>query len=325
MTDRWTWHGGGLKAARARYDKDSAWIDLSTGINPHGWPVPEQRFDWASLPEEADVRALEAAAAAYFGTDPVHVCALPGTEIGLRLIDGLIDGPAFHCIPAYRTHGEMLGGSLPVSFDRIAQADGATLILANPNNPDGRSLDHAVLHDLLARRGKQGWLIVDEAFVDTLPQLSVAATIGENCRLLIFRSFGKFFGLAGVRLGFLLGPPSFLARVRHRLGAWPLSAATIAIGMDAYRDRHWIDTVRNRLLRESAALDRMLTSIGHQPTGDCPLFRLINVTDAHGLFDILARRAILTRPFADNPHWLRIGLPPDAAALDRLVMALRHG
>lgn len=323
MTDRWTWHGGGLQAARAHYgDTDAPWLDLSTGINPHGWPVPDLSIDWTRLPEEGDLKALERAAAAHFGADPDHVCALPGTEIGLRLMGDLIPGPACHLRPSYRTHGDMLPGSTPV--DDPMQAGSATLILANPNNPDGRLYDIAQLLPLIDQRG-DGWLIIDEAFADTHPNHSLTGEVAEGRRLLIFRSFGKFFGLAGVRLGFLIGPPSFLARVRHRLGAWPLSAAAIAIGTAAYLDRSWIDAMRARLDAEATALDTRLARIGYRPTGACPLFRLLEVQDGPALFDRLARRAILTRPFAENPRWLRIGLPADAAAADRLEAALRDG
>ncbi|WP_156678202.1 aminotransferase class I/II-fold pyridoxal phosphate-dependent enzyme [Sphingomonas profundi] len=326
MIDRWTWHGGGLRAARAHYgDGALPWIDLSTGINPRGWPVPVRDFDWASLPDELDLRGLEAAAAAHFRADPACVCAVPGTEIGLRLMDGLIDGPAYHLVPSYRSHGEMLGGSEPLAVARVEEADGATLILANPNNPDGRLLDPVVLQDMLLGRGRRGWLLVDEAFADTTPALSIAGIIGEDRRLIAFRSFGKFFGLAGLRLGFVLGPPSFLAHVRRKLGAWPLPAATIAIGTAAYRDRDWIEAASNRLLGDARRLDVMLRRSGYRPIGGCPLFRLVETDDAHGLFERLAGHAILTRPFADRPRWLRIGLPPDEAAFSRLRRALARG
>ncbi|MEC3909815.1 threonine-phosphate decarboxylase [Sphingobium sp. CR2-8] len=325
MTDRWTWHGGGLTAARTHFGTgDQPWLDLSTGINPHAWPVPTTPIDWSHLPDERDLLALESAAARYFDVAPDHLCAVPGTEIGLRLVGTLLNGPTFHCTPSYRTHGEMLADSAPLSAATLDRADGATLILANPNNPDGRLLDHAALHDLLARRG-QGWLLVDEAFADTLPDTSLAREVRADRHLILFRSFGKFFGLAGVRLGFVLGPPSFLRHVRDRLGAWPLSAPAIAIGAAAYADHAWIAAMRTRLVAEAAALDASLRRTGLNPTGACPLFRLLEVDDAHLLFEKLARRSILTRPFADNRRWLRIGLPPDLAACARLEQALAHG
>lgn len=322
MTDAWTWHGGGIEAARQHFG-DGEWIDLSTGINPHPWPVAsDMAFDWQRLPGTQALARLEAVAAAFFGVEPRLVCAVPGTEIGLRLIGALVDGPAQHVAPGYRTHGAMVAGSDPIDWHEAQGATG-TLILANPNNPDGRAVPAGAMRDLLARR--DGWLLVDEAFADADPALSIAASVEDARKLVVFRSFGKFFGLAGVRLGFVLGPDTIVAALRERLGAWPLSAAAIAIGTAAYTDTDWIADTRQRLPRDAAALDAMLARRGFRPIGACPLFRLIETGDAHAQFERLARRAILTRPFADRPRWLRIGLPADADALARLDAALADG
>jgi len=326
MTGRWMWHGGGLRAAQAHFGGDpQAWLDLSTGINSHAWPIPPLDIDWARLPDEQHLRGLEATAAAHFGVDPACVCALPGTELGLRLLGPLLPGPARHVTPGYRTHAEMWPVGAPVSIDALADADGQTLILANPGNPDGRVTARAALLEMLDRRGSDGWLLIDEAFADVDPTISLTDCIAADRRLLIFRSFGKFFGLAGVRLGFLLGPPSVLDRIRHLLGAWPLPDSTIRIGIAAYADRDWIDAMRGRLHTEAAMLDARLAALGYRVTGACPLFRLLHVDDAPALFTRLARRTILTRPFADDPHGLRIGLPANADALARLEAALRDG
>ncbi|TZG25943.1 threonine-phosphate decarboxylase [Sphingomonas montanisoli] len=320
MSDRWTWHGGGLAAARAHYG-DGDWIDLSTGINPHPWPgVDALAVDWRRLPDEADLRALETAAAAHFGANPTHVCAVPGSEIGLRLTGHLLDEKGLWCEPAYRTHGDMLIDAQPLSFDRAGEADGRTLILANPNNPDGRLIDRDAMRDLLARRG-DGWLLVDEAFGDAHPECSIASEVGER-RLIVFRSFGKFFGLAGVRLGFVIGPRAIVDRLRNLIGAWPLSAAAVAIGTAAYRDRAWVAQTGGLLRSDAAALDTLLRQRGFAPHGACPLFRLIETADARRLFERLAAARILTRPFDENPRWLRIGLPGNADEFARLDAAL---
>jgi len=323
MSDPWTWHGGGLAAAQ-RHFGGSDWIDLSTGINPHPWPgAAQMAFDWQRLPEPEGLAALERVAASHFGVDPRHVCAVPGSEIGLRLVGALIGGPAQHIAPGYRTHSAMIGGSAATMFDAVR--DGGTLILANPNNPDGRVIDRDTIRILLRERRPDGWLLVDEAFADANPAASMASAVSDEQQLIACRSFGKFFGLAGVRLGFVLGPQAIIATLREMLGAWPLSAAAIAIGTAAYADRDWIAATRHRLPRDAAALDTVLMAHGHRPLGACSLFRLIEVDDARGLFDRLAQRAILTRPFADQPRWLRIGLPADADALARLDAALADG
>lgn len=321
---RWTWHGGGIAAARAHFDEGpDAWLDLSTGINPHAWPGADAiSIDWRSLPDEHGLRGLEQAAAAHFGCDAGHVCAVPGTEVGLRLAGALLPRPVFHLVPTYRTHGEMVAESLPLPIEEVAAADGATLVLANPNNPDGRLLGRDALIDLLARRRRTGWLVLDEAFADCHPELSLASEINDRRRLLIFRSFGKFFGLAGLRLGFVLGPRDVIGQLRQRLGAWPVSAAAIAIGTAAYRDADWTCRMRTRLVREAEALDAGLLGLGYTAVGGCPLFRLIECSAAHPLFERLAGRSILTRPFDAQPGWLRIGLPGSDEGLARLLAAI---
>ncbi|WHU02102.1 aminotransferase class I/II-fold pyridoxal phosphate-dependent enzyme [Sphingomonas sp. NIBR02145] len=320
MSASWTWHGGGVEAARAHFDGED-WIDLSTGINPHPWPGTNAlAIDWQRLPERHELAGLEAAAADYFGVDPRHVCAVPGTEIGLRLAGGLVGGSAHYVAPTYRTHGEMIAGAIRTTLDA---AGAGTVILANPNNPDGRALSSAQLRGLLDRRDPGAWLLLDEAFADVDPALSLAGAIDDARPLMIFRSFGKFFGLAGVRLGFVLGPSPMLDAIRAALGAWPVSAAAIAIGTAAYRDRSWTEAMRARLRNDAAALDAVLAAAGHAAIGACPLFRLIEVPSGIALFEQLARHAILTRPFAEQPRWLRIGLPSTGEALARLETALR--
>lgn len=324
MSARWTRHGGGLEAARRHFGAGD-WIDLSTGINPHPWPrAANMAFDWQRLPEPEALAQLEAVAASFFGVDARHVCAVPGSEIGLRLTGALVGGPARHVAPSYRTHGEMVADNMPIVRE-AARRHGGTLILANPNNPDGHRVGTDAMRALLDARGPNEWLLVDEAFADVDPGASVATLVNDDARLVVFRSFGKFFGLAGVRLGFVIAPQSIITALRERLGAWPLSAAAIAIAAAAYADRDWVAATRARLPADAAALDTLLAHQGYRPTGECPLFRLIEVDDAQALFERLAQRAILTRPFADQPHWLRIGLPADAGARARLEAALADG
>lgn len=323
-----SFHGGRLADAKAHFGMgDAPWIDLSTGINPHGWPgAGDLAMDWQALPDPGALDDLEAAAAACFGTDRAHVCAVPGTEIGLRMLGDILPGPAIHAQPSYRTHGEMLPHSRPVALSDQTGAEEATIVLANPNNPDGRITPAAALLGWLeARQGSASWLVVDEAFVDATPEISLAAHVHDEQQLIVFRSFGKFFGLAGVRLGFVLGPRAVIAQYRHRLGSWPLSAAALAIGTAAYRDADWIGTMRIALREQASALDAVLARRGFKAIGDCPLFRLIETADAAALFERLARHAILTRPFDYDPCWLRLGLPANREALDRLDRALADG
>lgn len=319
-------HGGNLAAARAVYG-DGAWIDLSTGITPLPWPVPpDLDWDWHGLPQPAALAALEAAAAGHFGVNPAFVCALPGSEIGLRLLGMLLGGRALHRVPGYRTHGAMFATSTPLASETPSPPVDAALILANPNNPCGTLQPRPALDaQLREREVAGGWLIVDEAFVDAHPDASIAGQVTPENRLIVFRSFGKFFGLAGLRLGFVIAPPPIIAAYRRALGDWPIGTATLEIATRAYRDRRWIAASRIALADHAARLDALLRRHGLAPMGACPLFRLVEVEDAAPCFDRLARAHILTRPFDYAPHWLRFGLPADEAAFDRLDRALAHG
>lgn len=322
MSDIFRWHGGRLAQARAHYGGEQ-WIDLSTGINPQPWRgAATIAPDWQALPDPAALADLEAAAAAHFGTAPAHVCALPGSEIGLRMLGKLLDQPGCHLVPSYRTHADAFPRSQPLRAPEDAPP-GTALLLANPNNPDGHLFPRTHMQTLLASQEKgNGWLIVDEAFADCTPCASIAGEVADDRRLIVLRSFGKFFGLAGLRLGFLIAPCAIIATCRHMLGDWPLSAAAIDFGRAAYRDHNWIAQTVAALHDRATQLDQLLARHGLEPRGDCPLFRLVETPDAVALFDKLARQAILTRPFEDQPHWLRFGLPANDAAMARLDAAL---
>jgi cobalamin biosynthetic protein CobC len=326
----WTIHGGRLSKAERRYPQaPRPWLDLSTGINPEPWlGISGLVFDWQRLPDEAALRTLEATAAAYFGALESQVLALPGTEFGLRGLAALgLPAPFRHVWPGYRTHAEALPESEPISFEGLlAQARlGGTIVLANPSNPDGRLVPPAELMVLAKALAKaSGWLVVDEAFVDAHAGSSIIPLLDGTQPVIVTRSFGKFFGLAGVRLGFAVGPTAIIARWREIVGSWPLSAAAIAIGTAAYADAGWIATTRKALFERAAALDSLLRRHGLEPIGACPQFRLV-ACDAGEVFDRLASTGLLTRPFDYSPRWLRLGVPASASELARLDGALGRG
>ncbi|MFZ2994774.1 threonine-phosphate decarboxylase [Sphingobium sp.] len=326
----WTVHGGRLSDARKAFaTAQLPWIDLSTGINPDPWPgAADVAIDWRHLPEAAALEGLEASAGRCFGAEGKHILALPGTEMGLRTLGALPLPPPFrHVSPGYSTHGQALPDSRAIGFDQLAiEAErGGTILLANPANPDGRLIEPADLIAIaatLARSG--GWLVVDEAFIDAHADASLIPHMSGTGQVIVLRSFGKFFGLAGVRLGFAVAAPAIIAQWRIALGSWPVSAAAIAIGAAAYGDADWIAATRIRLRLRADALDAVLRRHGLEPRGASPLFRLVEC-DAARLFEWLARRGILTRPFDYAPRWLRLGVPCDAEGLARLDRALDDG
>ena len=318
-------HGGRIDLAAVHYpDAPRPWLDLSTGINPCAWLT--DRFptvDLHSLPSPAAIADLEAAAAAVFGTTADRVVALPGSELGLRMLAVLdLPSPGRFVVPSYAAHAEAIDGAVPIARDAIGTVADGTLLLANPNNPDGqRDTPQRLL--TIGRSG--AFLIVDEAFADVVPESSLIPLLRPDGRAIVFRSFGKFFGLPGVRLGFMIGPPERVAEMRQRLGSWPISAHAVAYGIAAYRDAEWIAAARVSIVERAERLDMMLARHGFQARGECPLFRLIEDDAAPALFERLAQAGILTRSFDHSTRWLRMGVPGDDDALARLDEALDDG
>ena len=320
-------HGGRLRRAARRYGIPLAdWLDLSTGINPCGWPVPPLPADcWARLPEADD--GLETAASAYYGCP----AALPlaGSQAAIQTLPRLRPpGRVGVLHPAYAEHAAAWAAAghavQPLAAeaieDRLDRLD--VLVLVNPNNPTGVRFAPARLLDWqrrLARRG--GWLVVDEAYMDPSPEASLCPQ-ADRPGLLVLRSLGKFFGLAGARVGFACGDPRLLDALREALGPWPLTGPSRQVAILALADRAWQAATRRRLPRESARLRRLLSDHGLAPDGGSALFQWLRCDRAPAIEDALARRAILVRRF-DDPPSLRFGLPGDAAAWRRLEEALR--
>lgn len=324
-----TFHGGRVEAAARLFpDAPRPWLDLSTGINPHRWLVAgSSAIDQGPLPSLEALATLERAAALSFGNPNLPIAALPGSEIGLRLLPTIgLPRPVRVVEHGYRTHAEAWGAADLIEPVSIFEIDDGTLILANPNNPDGRLIPPEALVDLGRRMAeKGGMLILDEAFSDALHGASVVPLLRENDRIMVLRSFGKMFGLAGVRLGFAIGASEPVARIAATLGSWPVSATALALGTAAYRDLCWQTETRDRLAEDAAARDALLRRHGLTPRGACPLFTLVETRDAQAVFDRLGRAGILVRPFEGRPHLLRFGLPIGASSLERLGNALGRG
>jgi cobalamin biosynthesis protein CobC len=316
-------HGGRLGAARTSYpDAPTPWLDLSTGVNPRPYPTPDLAPEtWSRLPDPETIRAIEQAAATAFGVDdPSRVVAAAGSEALIRLLPRLL--PARRIGVLARTYGGHAEAWRTAGAEVVSDADpDADLrVVVNPNNPDGRTLSP---DQVLALGGP---LIVDEAFADVDPECSVAALAGApgHERLVVLRSFGKFYGLAGARLGFLIAAPSFAERARQTLGDWPVSGPAIAAGLAAYADAEWAIQSRRRLTEEAAQLDALLCGAGFDIVGGTSLFRLARAIDAPVRFDLLARAGVLTRPFPWDETLIRFGLPGSKADWLRLADALER-
>ena len=323
-------HGGDLGAARRLFPgATEPFIDLSTGINPY--PYPLRRFSsalLARLPDPAALDGLAAAAADCYGAPSAgHVVPAPGTQILLPLVAGLAaPGRAAILTPGYSEHARAaaLAGHSVQAIGGIEECgDAALVIVANPNNPDGRLFAR---DDLLALaktlRRRNGVLVVDEAFMDVGPQdSSLAADVG-CANVVVLRSFGKFFGLAGLRLGFALAAPPLAARLRAVLGPWPVSGPAVAVATQALADTIWIERTRRRLDEAARRLDGMLAGLALTVVGGTSLFRLVQTPAANAVFQHLGHAGIWVRAFPDHGDWLRFGLPADQRAWRRLKAAL---
>jgi cobalamin biosynthesis protein CobC len=325
-----TYHGGALEVARQLIpNAPEPWIDLSTGINPHAYPILDLEPEaWSRLPESGALARLEAAAAQRYGVDPACTVAGPGSQALIQALSRILPHGAIGALgPTYSGFASAFAaaGARMIEAERLEELDGLDVaIVVNPNNPDGHIASLLALLDLharLARRG--GVLIIDEAFADFDAESESLAPSLPGSGVVVLRSFGKAYGLAGLRLGFALASPDIVTSLRAALGPWPVSGPAIAIGVRALADSDWFEVTRARLNKEAARLDVLLRGAGWRIIGGTQLYRLAAHADARATFEQLLRQGILTRPFAKPADRLRFGIPGDENAWERLATALR--
>ncbi|MBK5946533.1 threonine-phosphate decarboxylase [Rhodobacter veldkampii DSM 11550] len=315
-------HGGNIDAAKARFG-GADWIDLSTGINRVPYPIPVLTAEaWTALPTAAALVGLTAAAARAYATSAM-ILPVAGAQAAIQMIPRL--GPAGRArvlAPTYNEHAASLraAGWQVDEVGRLADLAGADLaVVVNPNNPDGQTHAPAALLALAAQVGR---LVVDESFADARADLSVAPQAGQR-GLFVLRSFGKFYGLAGLRLGFVLGHPEEIADLAQMAGPWPVSGAAIQIGQAALADANWAAASIARLRADVARLDALAIAVGWNTVGGTELFRLYDTPDAPAAQARLARAAIWSRIFPASPRWLRLGLPGRPVEWARLETVFR--
>lgn len=322
-------HGGDLSKASDRFGRpEEGWLDLSTGINPCPYPdTTVSPKSLARLPSSSALDGLLAAACIAYGIPPeAGLCAAPGTQAILQALPEIVGRADVAVVsPTYGEHAHIWrqAGFSVSEIDSLEQVGNAGIVvIVNPNNPDGRTTRQGKLDDLRAGlAAKGGFLIVDEAFADVAPDISVASSASQK-GLLVLKSFGKFFGLAGLRLGFAAGRGDLIGALAARLGPWAVSGSAIEIGTRALADSAWIEATRAALAVSRGRLDRMLLSRGFDLVGGTDLYRLVQCDDSHGYFLRLADSGVLVREFPDRPGWLRFGLPGSDSDFDRLERAL---
>ncbi|OHV77891.1 threonine-phosphate decarboxylase CobD [Ensifer sp. LCM 4579] len=322
-------HGGGISEAAARFGgAPEDWLDLSTGINPCPVALPEiDPRVWHRLPDGHLEQAARAAASRYYRTSNLPPLPVPGTQAAIQLLPR-VAGPAGRAAILAPTYGEYArvleaGGMVVDLVETVEDLAAAPFaVVVNPNNPTGRLFQPEqilALAEAMALRG--GLLVVDEAFGDLYPAASVAPHVADHDNLIVFRSFGKFFGLAGLRLGFVVATASVMGCLREWLGPWAVSGPALALsarlmGADT-------EEVAKRIWGRKAGLDAVLAGAGLEVVGGTGLFALVEHERAHALHEGLCRARILTRKFDYNPHWLRLGLSADEHGDLRLAEALQ--
>jgi cobalamin biosynthetic protein CobC len=325
-------HGGRLReAARNSNIPLGEWLDLSTGINPEGWPVPAVPPEiWRRLPEADD--GLETAAAAYYGNP--RLLPAPGSQAAIQILPRLFPAATVACLaPLYAEHpaawqaaGHTLRQLPAGDLERALNAATPYVLLCNPNNPTAHALTRNTVLEAAARLARRGgWLFVDEAFADAQPECSVVDQAGSAAypHLVVLRSPGKFFGLAGLRMGFLLAAEPLLAELAKTLGPWAVSHPARWVAARALADRDWQQNARHQLAAASARLTTLLTPLAEEAAPAInPLFVTLSLNNPRPLFSFLRARGILTRLFV-KARLLRVGLPGDEAEWQKLSEALR--
>ena len=319
-------HGGRLSAASVEYNIPlERWLDLSTGINLSGWPVPPIPADcWLRLPEDED--DLEAAARDYYGAP--QLLPVAGSQAAIQALPQLRPTARVTVLsPGYAEHAAAWkNAGHQVTLVEALQIEAAlpdtdVLVLIHPCNPSGQRFAPAQLllwHQQLSARG--GCLVIDEAFMDVTPEHSICAH-SHLPGLVVLRSLGKFFGMAGARVGFVCAEPQLLSQLQELLGPWTINAPARWATSAALRDTAWQEQTRARLLQDEARMVQLLTEHGLAPTGGSALFQWYCSEQAQALHRALAQQAVFTRLFT-TPAALRFGLPASEAQWMQLEKAL---
>jgi cobalamin biosynthesis protein CobC len=335
-------HGGDIFSASRLYGTDeSEWIDLSTGINPCGYPVaPLAPEIFQQLPYPS--AELQRCAAAYYGNSSLLPVA--GTQAAIQALPQCLSQTTSTnaiLLPAvgYQEHRKhwLKNGLTCVDYPSLQLEPATTfidrqlqqnpnqhLLIINPNNPTGLSFSPQQLLHWSQQLAPGACLIVDEAFMDISPEKSLLqADVFLPDNVIVLRSCGKFFGLAGIRLGFVFASEAIRSQLQESLGLWMISGPTQAIAIQALNDEAWQQQARVSLNRYSAVTRGLFEPLVNQFESRVNQFERSQVSH-HALFssyridastaswlqDYFAHQAILLRviPVNDDDSILRIGL-----------------
>lgn len=293
-------HGGGVDAAAQRYGGTrSQWLDLSTGINPTPYPISTFTDDaWAALPDADATKALIDTARKFWNVPKeAAILAAPGASSLIARIPALWPTERVSIqTPTYNEHA----GAFEAHGWQVAEEHQNVQVVVHPNNPTGRLWSANELTAPLT--------VIDESFCDVTPEQSHVARTADKGTI-VLKSFGKFWGLAGLRLGFAIADPDTIQRLSTMIGPWAVSGPALRIGAAALNDVEWAEATRHNLAQDAARLDTLMATKGATCLGGTTLFRLYDVGDAHAWQDRLAQGKVWSRVFPYSDSWLRLGIP----------------
>lgn len=330
-------HGGNKnEAARAYGIEPAEMIDLSTGISPNPYPLSLSQLDLSDLielPQEDKAASLKnIMRKAWSVPDSAEIALASGSGALISLIPHIHKGDMrqVYCPePAYSEHpmAWQRAGFRMIPYEagtipEIYLNKTAAIIAVQPGNPMGHCASPDAWLELMEKAAAHKVMIImDEAFIDLMPEQSLVPYLGRK-GLIVIRSFGKFYGLAGVRLGAAIGHPDDITALEDLLGPWPVSAMAVQFAAEAMSDHGWADDQRDWCATQMASLKKELMARGITIIGGTDLYVLIEIEDAKTLQDKLARAGFWTRIFEHYPNWMRLGLARDDAATTRFLKAL---
>lgn len=323
-------HGGDLDRVAKMYQMlPEDMLDLSTGISPAAYPLgPLDQSAWqALLGLDQQAALLACARKAYNLPHEADICMAAGSQTLLQAIPRLLPPQQVWMTnrPTYNEHApawQWAGHNCVFAVDLPKQASSAVIV--NPNNPDGYyTKKDQILACAAQCRERGGMLLVDEAFIDPQPWMSYVDCAARE-DMIIIRSFGKFYGLAGLRLGFAIGAPSRIAQLRRHLGPWPVATPALQAGQLALADENWASAHRLFLASLTDKVKASFMGAGIEFIGGTSLFSTFSAPPAASLQRALARMGIWTRIYQDHPSLIRFGTPANEHIIAKIAKIIKQ-
>ena len=339
-------HGGNLQQASEIYGVSmDAWLDMSTGISPWSYPVDDLPSNvWRDLPPSND--ELIATAKKYYQIDEQNVVVSPGSQLSIRLLPQLF-AKSKVALPVlgYQEHALSwkLAGHQLCFYQNVEELiqlieDGKVdhAVVINPNNPSCEKTTKEKLSYI--SNSIKGVLLVDEAFMDfyqtapsQIPESSFGSAISLNAEnVIVVRSIGKFFGLAGLRLGFVIGLHPVLQKLQTLFQPWAINHASMLISRQALADTQWQEQQRLKIKAGAKQLEPLLFSLCQDfqelrienTALFCSVFaQSIDVQKLHKQLAMLGVWTRMSNP-DDKQAWLRFGLVGDMESFKQRIKKL---